>query len=392
MSSRILYLVGCLRPGGLERQLYLLLEGLDRERYRPELVVWKFREDEPYVRPIRALGVPIHKFPPTLSRPAKVRVFRRLVSRIRPEVVHSYSFPTNIAAWWAAVGTKSVAIGSVQGELASEKKMAGPVNGRLSAAWPRQQIFNSSRAAQAAERWRGPFVPARIMVVHNGLDFRCFRATPLTGAGRVCVVGVGSLFAVKRWDRLFAAAAQLMRSGYDFEVRIVGDGPLRGELQRKAEVFGVADRVELVGHSDDVSSVLAGATFLVHTSDSEGRPNVVMEAMACGRAVIATDVGDVPLLIEEGRTGFVVPREDHATLVARMANLIRDRALCRHMGEMGRVKAEREFSVDGLVSNTLAAYRTAGWMDSEPKLRESNLQGSRIEPEHILAEARDVST
>lgn len=378
MSCRILYLVGSLRPGGLERQLCLLLEGIDRERYRPELAVWNFREDEPYVRPIRTLGVPIHTFPSTLSRFAKLGVFRRLVSKIQPEVVHSYSFPTNIAAWWATRGTKSVAIGAVQGELPSERKLAGPLNGKLSAVRPRCHIFNSSRAARAAAGSWNPFVPRQILVVHNGLDVERFRKVPLPAAGRVCVVGVGSLFAIKRWERLVAAAAALKRSGYDFVVRIVGDGPLRRELESHADRLGVADRVEFAGLRDDVPSLLSDAAFLVHTSDSEGRPNVIMEAMASGRAVVATDVGDVPLLVEEGRTGFVVPREDHTMLVARMAALIADRDLCRVMGEAARLKAEQEFSIDDLVSKTLAAYRTAGWIDLEPTLARPRARGTPI--------------
>ena len=89
-----------------------------------------------------------------------------------------------------------------------------------------------------------------------------------------------------------------------------------------------------------------------------------MEAMACGRAVVATDVGDTPSIVDHQKTGFVVPRGDDAALVERMATLIADRELCRRMGEAGRLKAEREFGLDRLVSETLAAYRAAGWKDS----------------------------
>ena len=121
------------------------------------------------------------------------------------------------------------------------------------------------------------------------------------------------------------------------------------------------DRVAFIGHTDDVIGVLARSAFLVHTSDSEGCPNVVMEAMACGRAVVATDVGDIPDLVENGKTGFVVRCGDDATLAQRMATLIGDRDLCVRMGKAGQVKSEREFGLDRLVSKTLAAYQAAGW-------------------------------
>jgi glycosyltransferase involved in cell wall biosynthesis len=88
-----------------------------------------------------------------------------------------------------------------------------------------------------------------------------------------------------------------------------------------------------------------------------------MEAMACGRAVVATDAGDVPELVEDGKTGFVVNRGDDAMLTDCMAALITNHALCRRMGEAGRAKAEREFGLDRLVSETLAAYRSMGWKD-----------------------------
>jgi glycosyltransferase involved in cell wall biosynthesis len=109
---------------------------------------------------------------------------------------------------------------------------------------------------------------------------------------------------------------------------------------------------------------LANAWFLLHTSDSEGYPNVVMEAMACGRAVVATDAGDVASLVEDAKTGFVVPRGDEATLLARMVTLMTDHDLCRRMGEAGRAKAEQQFGLDRLVSETLAAYRAIGWKDA----------------------------
>ena len=86
-----------------------------------------------------------------------------------------------------------------------------------------------------------------------------------------------------------------------------------------------------------------------------------MEAMACGRAVVAMAAGDIPSLVEHGKTGFVVPRGDDAQFVERLATLITNRELCRQMGEASRVKAEREFGLHRLVEETLNAYRQAGW-------------------------------
>ena len=100
-------------------------------------------------------------------------------------------------------------------------------------------------------------------VVRNGVDFReRFQSVPLTTAGQVHIVGVGSLFPVKRWDRLLVAALELKRRGLDCLVRIAGDGPLRRSLEQQAQDLGLATRIEFMGHIDDIPSVLSGATFL----------------------------------------------------------------------------------------------------------------------------------
>jgi glycosyltransferase involved in cell wall biosynthesis len=96
----------------------------------------------------------------------------------------------------------------------------------------------------------------------------------------------------------------------------------------------------------------------------EGCPNAVIEAMACGRPVVASTVGDIRWLVEDGRTGFLVDDGDHEKLVERLEMLIKSRDLCRKMGEAGRMKAEREFGVERLISETFEAYRAAGWQHS----------------------------
>jgi len=361
MKCRLLYVVGQLGPGGLERQLYLLLRTLDRERYRPELVVWNYRDDDMYVKPLRNLQIPLHCFRPCHSKYAKLDRLRELVTNERPEIIHSYTFYTNFAARWAAWGRKTIAIGSVRSDFDNDKKSCGMVLGTLSARWPRVQIYNNSAGAEKARRSRSPFVPKGVFVVRNALDLQQFHKAPLPTHGTPRILGIGSLLKIKRWDRLLHAAAELKRRRLEFHVKIAGGGPLRESLERQARDLDVADRVQFWGHIDDVQSLLADATFLAHASDIEGCPNVVMEAMACGRAVVATDAGDIPFLIDEGKTGFVVNRQNDSEFVDRLATLIINRNVCSTMGEAGRIKAEREFACGRLVEQTLAVYRKAGW-------------------------------
>jgi len=364
VTCRLLYLVGSLVLGGLERQLVLLLQAMDRTRYRPAVAVWDFDGADPFVRAVRALDVPLHAVPRRATRLGRLAAFRRLAAQLRPEVIHSFSFFTNVAAWAAAPGAGAIAVGSVQSDFVHDQRSTGRVLGPLCARWPRDQIFNSASAAARARRAGGPFAPARAFVVRNAVDPVRFAPAAPADAARARLLGVGALASTKRWDRFVDAVGALVHSGCDVEATIVGEGPLRPLLERRARARGIADRVRLLGAvADDacLARLYADATLLVHTGDVEGTPNVVLEAMACARPVVAADTGDVSALVEDGTTGFVVPGDDATALRDRIGTLLADRPLCRRMGGAGRARAEREFAPGRLVAGTLAAYRAAGW-------------------------------
>lgn len=363
MSCRLLFLVGQLGPGGLERQLFYLLQAMDRERYKPTVAVWNSAGNEVYGAQIRALGVPLYALSSAVSGAGKLVEFRRWVRELKPEVVHSYSFYTNFAATWATFGSKAIPIGSIRSNFIIERRRAGRFLGKLSSRWPRAQICNSRGAQKAVLNCARSFKPELLHVVQNGVDIDQFKVNP-TLPSDPSLLAVGRLHPIKRWDRLLKVIASVAARGLRFFVRHAGDGPLSGELQAQAKHLGVDRLIEFLGPRRDIAALLADSTLLIHTADNEGCPNVVMEAMACGRAVVSTDAGDVPYLVEDGKTGFVVRRGDDATLADRTATLITDRALCRSMGKAGRTRAEQEFGLNRLVSETLGAYKEAGWRDS----------------------------
>ena len=361
MNCRLLYLVGQLGLGGLERQLFCLMESLDRKRYRPVVAVWGNSANDHYASKILALDVPVIALGTKPTRLAKLQALRSLVSDLRPEVIHSYSFYTNVLAWWAAQGTAAIPIGAVQSNFIAERQNNWKLLGKLSARLPSAQIFNSSTAAQNAKRVATFFRPPRSYVVKNGVDLNKFVLQRQPEQGYI--LAVGSMLPVKRWDRLIRAVARLTEKGIGLEVLHAGSGPLREELEAMARELHVDHVIRFLGNRHDIASLLAGAAFLVHTSEIEGLPNVVLEAMATGRAVVATDAGDVPYLIDDGKTGYIVPRQNETELADRMATLLADPELSRRMGEAGRIKAERDFSLERLISETLAVYRAEGWKD-----------------------------
>ncbi|OQW35955.1 MAG: hypothetical protein A4E19_15985 [Nitrospira sp. SG-bin1] len=361
MDCRILYLVGQLGLGGLERQLLYLLESMDRSKYKPVVAVWGNSHNDHYAAFIRALDVPVVALGTKPTRLAKLQALRSLVSDLRPEVIHSYTFYTNIAAWWAAQGAGAIPIGSVRSSFTRASREAGQILGRFCRRWPSGQVYNSFNAEQEAKRSATINRPRRIYVVMNGVDLDRYIPQPYPERGHI--LAVGSLSSVKRWDRLIRAVGFLASKGVCPEVLLAGSGLLRGELEDMARSLHVDHLVRFLGARNDIPDLLADAAFLVHTAESEGCPNVIMEAMACGRAVVATDAGDAPYLIKDGKTGFVVPKEDGAVLADRIVALLKDQELCRRMGDAGRTKAEQAFGLDRLLSETFAVYRAEGWKD-----------------------------
>ncbi len=362
-GCRLLYVVGQLRAGGLERQLFYLLQAMDRRRYKPAVFVWNYQDDDVYVARIRALEVPVWSFSGIHGGRAKLGAFRRLVRQVRPEVLHSYSFYTNLAAYWAAWASNTVPLGSVRSDFLGDKKESGPWLGRLSARWPRCQIFNSEHALREALRVGGLFIPKAMHVVRNGIDLHHFQPSPVPNTARPILLGIGTLIETKRWDRLIKIAARLKKEGNHFKLKIVGAGSLGGALSQVVRDLQIEDRVDLPGQLEDISAELGQASCLVHPSEVEGCPNVIMEAMASGRAVVAVDSGDVTALVEHGKTGFVVAKEDDAALAQYVTLLLTNPGLSQKMGEAAREKANREFGLDRLVRETLSAYRAAGWKD-----------------------------
>ena len=237
MKCRLLYLMGNLMAGGAQRQLCYLLQGMDWERYKPIVVVWSFSENDFYVPVFRKLGVPMHSLSCTLSPAAKLVAFGRLVRKLKPEVVHSYSFYTNIAVEWARIGMNTIPIGSIRNDFVQDRQEAGKFLGRLSARWPRAQICNSLAAHRSVMECSGPFKPAWPHVVRNGLDMDLFKFNPMLPS-EPKLLAVGRLSPKKRWDRLLHVIALAAARGLAFTVQQVGVELKKVHVQDRSSQHG----------------------------------------------------------------------------------------------------------------------------------------------------------
>ena len=355
----ILHLITELNIGGAEKALSRLLTRMDRDHFTPT-VACLYGGDGPVADEIRALGIPITD----LGMTAKWRLdalwrLYRLLRRERPTILHTWMFHANIP-------------GRVLGRLAG-----API------------IISSERTMGQESRWRywlnritdpltdrvvcvsqlvADFVVAEVgiprhktTVIPNGIDVRAFEHLPTKREARAMLglpldsmlIGtVVRLDPVKRLDVLL----QAVTSVDDAHAAIIGDGPERSRLEALSKQLGLGERVHLVGHQNNVSDWLAALDVFTLTSDWEGMSNAVLEAMSAGLPVVATAVGGTPEVVVDGITGLLVPPRAPDALAQAITRLLRTPALRRKMGQAGRERVERHFSVERMVQETEALY------------------------------------
>jgi glycosyltransferase involved in cell wall biosynthesis len=219
---------------------------------------------------------------------------------------------------------------------------------------------------------------SRIQVIHHGLDSDEFAAEAEgrdireeLGLGDAFVVGcVGRLDAGKGLAHLLAAAGRLQPEIADLRVLIVGAHPdpaNRQAILLEARRLELEDRVVLTGQRGDVAACMAAMDVLAHPSLSEALGQVLIEAMAVGLPVVASDVGGIPEVVRAGQTGLLVPPGDPVALADAIMTLYRDPALRGRYAAEGRSVARRRFSAERMVAEHLDCYRR--WLRSEPDRR-----------------------
>ena len=343
--------------GGGELGLIDLLRGLDRDRWAPVLVV---PEDGEVAARGRDLELPVRVIPlPSLRRPgpASVSSVRALIGLARggdASVIH-------------ANGSRAMAYAGVAGRLA-----ARPTIWHVRVA-DRDGLFDRALCALAtaviatsrAVARRFPRGSAKVRLVPNGVDLKRFAPRPASPALRATLgvppaapvaVSIGRHVPEKGYRHLVDAAAALDRARPGAHWIFVGDGELRGELEARARRSGLESRVHFTGWRDDVADVLALADVCVLPSESEGFGRVLVEAMAMGRAVVATAIGGVPDVVVAGETGLLVPPADPAALAEAVRALLDDPARAARFGAAGRARAESTFSLGAHVDGVERVY------------------------------------
>jgi len=175
---------------------------------------------------------------------------------------------------------------------------------------------------------------------------------------------IAALVPHKGQRHLIAAAARVVRQVPDARFVILGEGELRESLERQIKDLGLERHVVLGGFRDDVIGLLKSFDMFVMSSITEGLGTSILDAMACGKAVVGTRTGGIPEAVRDNETGLLVPPHDETALAAAIVRLLKDTPLCARMAAAGRQRAVEHFGVDRMVTETLAAYELKSGINS----------------------------
>lgn len=362
MPTRVAFCITELDPGGAEWALVRLLKHLDRSEWEPRVDCLGPRA--PLVDELERLGIPVTCHRGTGLRSA-FRVYRELVRAWRdwqPQIVQTMLFHANLLGRLAArrAGVPIVCSGLRVAERRNRW------HGRLDALTNflvDRNVCVSRGVADWAEREVG-LPPAKTVVIPNGVDVERFAsATPADlprlgiPAGSRVILAIGRLDPQKGFEDLLLAFAGLADRHKTAHLLIVGEGPLRGPLEAARSRLGLDGRAHLPGRLDDIPGLLAAAEIFTLSSRWEGMPNVVLEAMAGGKPIVATTVEGTSDLLLEGESGLLVPPGDPHGLGVALERFLHDRGLAQGCGRSAQAFVRESFTESQPAIVTADLYR-----------------------------------
>lgn len=357
-SSRvnILYVITDLEMGGTEKKLVRLLTHLDRVRFRP--VVVSLASEGPLTADLKRLDVPAYALHMNLLRfPSAMMTMAGVVRHYKIDLIHGFLFHGNMAGALVGMMTGRPVLWSL--ETQEGASWHHPCY-RLLRFFPRR-VCSVSETVRQFFRKKVGMEPDRLSVVGHGVaaaPAKLRQREEFDIPDRDFLVATASrLDPGKGIDDAIETVARLRREGHPVTLLVAGDGTLKASLERRVRELKVADHVRFLGWRDDVPELFTAADLVVHPSHlGEGMPNVVLEAMAAGRAVVATDAGGTREAVVDRETGFLVGKGDLQNLYDKMKNLMIDRDLLQRMGKEGKKSAEEHFSISRMVEGYAALY------------------------------------
>lgn len=355
--------------GGPEKTILFGAEQHDRRRFA--IIVCYIRDERDDVFGIderaRQRGVDYveirerHSFDLRIWRPLV-----DLVTQRRVDVIHGHDYKTNLLAYLLARRTGAVPLATAHGwtgHSSRERRLYYPAERKLLAWFPHVIAVSTDIKQQLV---RAGARPDRVTVLLNGIDPSAFRRDAAAGAALRRSLGiapddrligsVGRLEPQKRFDLLMDAFTEVRRARPRARLAIVGDGSLRDALQTRAEALALGPSCLLLGHRHDIVALHSAFDLFVQSSDYEGTPNAVLEAMAMGTPLVATDAGGTRELAFDATHGLIVPPNDRDALVRAILQVLDEPAAAAARAAAARARVEGDLSFAARTRTLEAVY------------------------------------
>jgi glycosyltransferase involved in cell wall biosynthesis len=349
--------------GGAQEHLYSLLTRIDRSRYDTSVVALS---GGPAVRKLQRAGIPIL----VIDEPddaIAVGALAAHLAAVRPDVLHNHMYRAELVGTRAAIGLGEVGHRRpyVVSTVHSSRVRSAEDREQLRRLTPHiDQLIAVSRSIERKIVDEGRDTTA-VRMIYNGVDLErydhqepcCTLAEEYGMEPGSQIVGVvARLEPEKGHPTLLEAWPAVLRKVPDAYLLIVGEGGRREELERQARDLRIAHRVVFTGRRDDVPAVTAALDVAVLPSYREAQGLAILEAMALSRPVVASNVGGIPEMIEDGVTGLLVPPRDPAALAAAIVRLLKDHSLADTLARAGHDLVHDRFCIELMVKAVEEIY------------------------------------
>lgn len=347
----VIHCVFSIAIGGQEMVILSLAERADRALFSPRVLCLQGAGE--LAPRFEAAGIPVDVLDRDNSGAlATLVAMRRYLRSRRPAILHTHNPTPHLYGALARLVTDIPVLVHTKhgrGQLLTRRgRHLNRLVGRMTDA-----VVGVSQDAADMARLVDRLPADRIRVIRNGIDATAFTPTPPTSPGWQ-VVHIARLNAIKDQTTLLRAARLVLDHHPTFRLELVGDGERRKELEHLTAELGLGNAVRFHGSQADVRPFLAGADAFVLSSVSEGIALTLLEAMAAGLPVVATDVGGNREVVIPGETGFLVPARDPVALARALITLLSDPPRAARFGAAGRARVLTNFALDRAV----AAYET----------------------------------
>jgi glycosyltransferase involved in cell wall biosynthesis len=356
---------------GAEGVILQIIKNIDRSRFQPVVVSFKdpYIDTIPLIKEAGLLGIPTELMDPFGRFDVVTSAFRlrKLFKKYNTHVLHCHEYKSDIIGYLATRKT-NVHLISTQHLWAGEALRA-KIYEYLDSIIVRSKAFE--KVITVSEDIKNTLVnrkirEERIAVIPNGIDAdkygvhvdeRAVKDGLSIAADKVVICCVGRLSPQKGHHFLLRAVLEVIKTNRNVILLLVGDGPLKKDLENLSLELGIKDNVVFAGYRDDIEDVLQISSLFVMPSLSEGTPMALLEAMASGKAVVATDVGGIPEVIKDGFNGILVKPKDVKGLAGSIIKLLGDKKMSDDYGENAKARIKSKYSAEIMTGRYEDLYR-----------------------------------